>query len=458
MGVAGQAQPIDSPGHGTNNTKIVPVLVVPGVMGTRLNLPSTPFNWDPNDDGEMSGWVFGERRELVRRVNARDTPATIARDLDGNTNPETDSVDPIGDINKRQRLKQIATDKLPRGTNSRAFPGQIVKFYSDRGWGEMVWSFYGTLLMDLAEQLNPGSHGGELHPVYAVGYDWRQSNVDSGTKLRDRIKEILKLHPAARQVILVTHSMGGLVTRSALVQGAEADILGVVHTVIPADGAVVAYRRFFTGASNDAEGNEDPLNSILGPNRLEYGLMQSVLRGPVELLPHNSYPEVFFTGDSGTNRDVADVYEMYASDPAPGILFKEGEKVDPGIFSPELTVTAADVTNLIETIRSAGKFAASVRGRAHPKTFLVFGDGVLTDMLVDFKKGTLSSSGVGAESIAVKRNQGDGTVPRPSAEFRAASSARGRVGVNGAKHAECFAAKGFIPKVISNIRDLLTKP
>lgn len=455
MGVAAQAQPIDSPGHDTNNTKIVPIVVVPGVMGTRLNLPTTPFNWDPNDDGEMSGWVFGARRELVRRVNARDTPATIARDLDGNFNPKTDNVDPIGDINKRSRLKQIATDKLPRTTNSRAFPGQIVKFYTERGWGEMVWSFYGTLLMDLAEQLNPGSHGGELHPVYAAGYDWRQSNVDSGTKLKDRIKEILKLHPAAQQVILVTHSMGGLVTRSALVQGAEPDILGVVHTVIPADGAVVAYRRFFTGASNKAEENKDPLNRILGPNRLEYGLMQSVLRGPVELLPHNSYPDVFFTGDSGTNRDVTDVFGMYASNQAPGVLFKEGETF--GLAGLD-QISAADVTNLVETIRSAGKFAASIRRRFHPKTFLVFGDGVRTDMLVDFKKGTLTSNGVGAESIAVKRNQGDGTVPRPSAEFRAASLARGRAGVSGAKHAECFATKGFIPKVIGNIRDLLTKP
>jgi hypothetical protein len=312
--------------------------------------------------------------------------------------------------------------------------------------------------MDLAEQLNPGTHGGELHPVYAVGYDWRQSNVDSGRKLKDRIKEILKLHPAAQKVVVVTHSMGGLVTRSALVQGAEPDILGVVHTVIPADGAVVAYRRFFTGASTIAEGIADPLNEILGLNRIEYSLMQSVLRGPIELLPHNSYPEVFFTGDSGTNRDVPDVFEMYASNPAPGILFKEGETFDPGSFTLELEVTAQDVTNLTETIRSAGKFAASVQGRAHPKTFLLFGDNVRTDMLVDFKRGSLSSDGVGAEPIGVKRNEGDGTVPKPSAQFRAVTSALGREGVAGAVHASCFDANGFIAKVIGNIRALLTKP
>jgi hypothetical protein len=89
---------------------------------------------------------------------------------------------------------------------------------------------------------------------------------------------------------------------------------------------------------------------------------------------------------------------------------------------------------------------------------LLFGDNVRTDMLVDFKKGTLTSTGVGAEPIGVKRNEGDGTVPRPSAQFRAVTSALGREGVAGAVHASCFDANGFIPKVIGNIRALLTKP
>src|SRR5690349_6675197 len=230
MGVVGQAQPLDSEAHGTNNTKVVPIIFVPGVMGTRLNITGTAFNWDPNDDGEMSGWVVNQRRrELVRRVNAA-TKADIARDLDSNTNPESPNVDPGGDINKRSRMKQIASDKLPKNTNSRAFPSQILKFYTDRGFGEVVWSFYGTVLMELVEQLNPGSHGGEIRPVHVFGYDWRKSNADSGAKLKQRIKDVLKEHPSAKQVIIVTHSMGGLVTRAALLQGAEPDVLGVVHT------------------------------------------------------------------------------------------------------------------------------------------------------------------------------------------------------------------------------------
>src|SRR6185369_16103730 len=129
MGTEGQAQPVGSPGHGTNNTKVVPIIFVPGVMGTRLNISNTAFNWDPNDDGEMAGWIVNQnRRELVRRENAG-TSAQVATDLDANTNPKSPNVDPLGDIKKSTRLKQIATDLLGPKANSRAFPGQIVKFY-----------------------------------------------------------------------------------------------------------------------------------------------------------------------------------------------------------------------------------------------------------------------------------------------------------------------------------------
>ena len=47
--------------------------------------------------------------------------------------------------------------------------------------------------------------------------------------------------------IIVTHSMGGLLTRR-LVQLRSADIAGVVHGVMPAEGAAAAYRRIVAGS------------------------------------------------------------------------------------------------------------------------------------------------------------------------------------------------------------------
>jgi len=52
-------------------------------------------------------------------------------------------------------------------------------------------------------------------PVHAFGYDFRRSNFDSGDALLAFIANVIASHPGAEQVILVTHSMGGLVARAA---------------------------------------------------------------------------------------------------------------------------------------------------------------------------------------------------------------------------------------------------
>jgi len=46
-------------------------------------------------------------------------------------------------------------------------------------------------------------------------YDWTQSNRISGERLREFIKLILDTHPQWKEVDIVNHSMGGLVTRAA---------------------------------------------------------------------------------------------------------------------------------------------------------------------------------------------------------------------------------------------------
>jgi pimeloyl-ACP methyl ester carboxylesterase len=46
-------------------------------------------------------------------------------------------------------------------------------------------------------------------------YDWTQSNRKSGRQLEQFIRNILSLHPHWKEVDIVNHSMGGLVTRAA---------------------------------------------------------------------------------------------------------------------------------------------------------------------------------------------------------------------------------------------------
>lgn len=450
MGGQGQAHQPGTDAKDTVDNRVVPVVFIPGVMGTRLDITGAGSDWDPDDTAEMSGWLLVSRREKMKDISFQ-TPAAPLTGLSGVDSGNT----PGNDINQRQRLRQIAIAQFTKKVPAQGQRSEIIKFWEARGWGELVWSFYKDILMELAEQLNPA--GGELRPVYAVGYDWRGGNTNSGQRLINRVGEFLSRHPLAKQVILVTHSMGGLVARSALAQGLEPRVLGVVHTVMPADGAVVAYRRFLTGARDEFQDGPAPFRAILGSSRLEYSLMQSVLRGPTELLPAESYPEKFFNIGAGiTNKVTTDLFADYERQQAPGILYREGEVANSEVFG---TVRAADVANLRNRFREAKVFTRSIAGKAHPRTFIMFGQGLVNDVELDFNKGTPTANGANMSALVVRKTDGDGTVPLASSRFSAFTPASdpnqgGRAGFN-VEHAACFGNADFRKAVLDRVKKLL---
>jgi hypothetical protein len=140
-------------------------------------------------------------------------------------------------------------------------------------------------------------------PVYAFGYNWLQSNGDSAKIIAKRINKVIDDLNAAgyecKQVIVVTHSMGGLVAR-ALVHPAYGNlqdkVLGIVHGVMPAIGAPATYKRMRAGF-------EDPGLMHISPSIIEASVVAKVLGnygdevtavlanapGGLELLPSESY-------------------------------------------------------------------------------------------------------------------------------------------------------------------------
>lgn len=196
-------------------------------------------------------------------------------------------------------------------------------------------------------------------------------------------REFLERHPLAEQAIIISHSMGGLVTRSALRDGAEPLLAGVVHTVTPSEGAPVAYRRFQTGATNPFDGGffnipARVLNGIMGSTRIEYAVTQARLRGPLELLPGASYPEEFVRFvDNRTNLNVPDIFEIYLQRTAPGVVPTPGEQdpdtvvVAPSPFPTPFAATTipgfraerADADALSDNLRRARSFDSPSRRR-----------------------------------------------------------------------------------------------
>jgi pimeloyl-ACP methyl ester carboxylesterase len=127
------------------------------------------------------------------------------------------------------------------------------KTREDRGWGGVYWDSCGPILKALQNrQWDPTVNLFFEFPVYAFGYNWTASNDLAGAKLAAKIDEIIKMYTDksryCEKVILVTHSMGGLVARSAcMLHGAKDKVLGIIHGVQPSNGSPAAYWRMKGG-------------------------------------------------------------------------------------------------------------------------------------------------------------------------------------------------------------------
>jgi hypothetical protein len=223
-----------------------------------------------------------------------------------------------------------------------------------------------------------------------------------------------------------------------------------VHTVQPADGAAVAYRRFFTGAQSGVGDNPKPLNSIMGSNRVQYAITQTALRGPTELLPSNSYPDPFFQIGAGITNKFVDVYQEYPKQAAPGIIPNVGDSEGAVLTN---TFSAGDVASLRARIAEAATVSASIATVFHPNTFVLFGDQLSTDILFDFNRGDAQLNGTDKDPRALRRPEGDGTVPRASGRCEGCTA----LGRNGAavEHGACFGNAAFRDSVIDRVLRLL---
>lgn len=324
--------------------KAIPVIFLPGVMGTNL-MGSDEGKENDIWRGDSLGGVFlkwarkdgTERRELL--------------------NPDTTKVDNRGDINQ--------TIYSPLSDDGKLFPTR-----RERGWGEVLSFSYGKFLSVLQGALlddwqqalvNYGKSASEkkgvlsqlvgkslseskyaeitgesvltqeelnhfqnfLFPVHVYGYNWLQDNKTSAEGLVafiDRTIDLYKNHcghgmpfpPGQEKVIIVTHSMGGLVARYASqVSGAKDKILGIVHGVIPDLGSPAAYRRMKVGAKQ-----EGMAGAVLGNTAKELMPVLARAPAPLQLLPSAKYLSgAPWLSVEGAGEDGSDVKLPKAGDP-----------------------------------------------------------------------------------------------------------------------------------------------
>jgi hypothetical protein len=277
------------------NREIIPIIFVPGIMGSRLKNNKTGESvWDPDRQimcmlKKYGGWW--------------NTPAQRKRML-------------IGEAFNSDFLEVDEQDKR----HNKIFRYLIDPRREDRGWGGVFWGAYGKFLEELqyhrwdkpmksAQNGNNKVHIGSCFefPVHAFGYNWTDSNFESGRKLSLKVDEIVDKYKSSgrlcKYVILVSHSMGGLVCRSACkLHGADSKVLGVVHGVQPVTGSPAAYWRMKAGFERTGGGVAKSTKSkasawVLGTNGEEVTCILGNAPGGLELLPNKYYKDN--NGESG---------------------------------------------------------------------------------------------------------------------------------------------------------------
>jgi pimeloyl-ACP methyl ester carboxylesterase len=346
-------------------SKVIPVIFVPGIMGSNLRLKSLPRGFEQKryTTGASTGWKWPPVQAtttgwgdmawrpgdgagfMARRFWPLEAPER--RRLLDPSNTEVDDREAVPDSALQGFIFSTASDGRNREANAHNRREGFVNEMKRRGWGSVFLTSYGPLLGLLEQRLNHMYQAGALNefwqanildrkryirsgrgavktedtgwgivrgdkrisaddvkkaarywlPVHAVGYNWTQSNADSAAHLAKKIDEFIghyqKLGYECEKVVLVTHSMGGLVARAAVhpeMGGAAGKVVGVVHSVMPTHGAAAAYKRCRSGFEGAGHTSKTAITaSILGKDGPEVAAVFSNSPGALQLLPSKLY-------------------------------------------------------------------------------------------------------------------------------------------------------------------------
>lgn len=338
--------------HSILPKRVLPIIFLPGIMGSNLRMKpqrqrlmgrANNISWRPDSLAQSRILLNGDA--AMRQLQ-----------LDPNMT-EVDEYDPVnnptGDVNEiADERHDVVEVKLwytlgvgintpllmddPISAKSRRTKDQKAR---ERGWGEVFFDSYQELLETCEQRLNTAFVGGRLNrwwknivnvppadwqasaqppltpldektlkqamkncwfPVHAMGYNWLQSNRDSAGRVAKRINLLMTRYEEqgfqCEKVIVVTHSMGGLVARALIhpaIGNLNDKVLGIVHGVMPATGAGAAYKRMRCGFEDPGLNSLSPKTSItakvLGNFGREVTAVLGNAQGGLELLPSMAY-------------------------------------------------------------------------------------------------------------------------------------------------------------------------
>lgn len=329
--------------------KVVPIIFIPGIMGTNLmNMRTKKRVWvAPNIDGVLPvvktvGVLLGSwfKSAKQRQAELDSTPGAVGVYEDGEVedggcglSEQELRVRKWGSIMRsayhpimgemQSQMNNIMLSGDPQGD----WKARIDQKPAD--WGD--WE-ENPSLSSLAAASGLEKAADTQYEVWAAGYNWLQSNHDSAKYVIDYIKDTVLPHykGKAEKVLIVTHSMGGLVARAMVKCHAFSELYGVVHGAMPATGAPASYKRVRAGFEALAE------KKILGRDAADGVAVMAFARGPLELLPTRDYNNAqpwLFVRDQKTAKKMLNLpkacpyEEIYKSDQWWGLIPKNNDKL-----------------------------------------------------------------------------------------------------------------------------------
>jgi pimeloyl-ACP methyl ester carboxylesterase len=378
-------------GGATEEKKRLPIIFLPGVAGTQLYNNSAAARAAGQDRYAKQVWP------LAPQALDGITRYTLRLREDGKTPADNTK---LGDIIVGDILRRSGIELSRAGMN---FYGGMMKFIEDKGLG----------YKERPQQ------SGEKRNLFAFPYDWRLDNATHFTNLDKVIDYALEQNPNAKKVILLAHSMGGVIARAYILSKPEwaAKVDSLITMGTPYWGAPKPYYAVVSGYNFDNDSVDREVMKILAQN----------FPAAYQLMPN--YPFI----EDGTNK------RILTSDESNSIRYKGMSDVTP----PKQIVGSYKETpgndwffnndpgfvKLIQDFNDPRKIGTTVSPEPLPagvKHYVIIGVGVKTlerYSMRDFRPPErfveLAGRQVVLEPIF---GDGDGTVPCEGAEISTATS------------------------------------
>ncbi len=266
----------------------IPIVFVPGMMGSKLMQEDGENIWNPPTVGWVTQWgmMDGDERRALMTGRPQDEFSPDFLQVDHGDDEYMEDI--VGENNAEEK--------------------------QNRGWGGVVWGFYGEILNWLDSRLVntlPDFTVGcsNIHfEVWAHPYNWTDDNTNAAKDLKKVVQkahqETIEKYKDIADIkilkpIVITHSMGGLVARYFSVKEGGQDLVHtVIHGAMPTHGSPAAYKRMRAGFW--ANYKWSPLHNLkaevgqeaLGNDASQVTPMLANSPGGLQLLPNQYHQSV----------------------------------------------------------------------------------------------------------------------------------------------------------------------